>query len=122
MKCARLINIFLCQLWVLSTLRIKAHDGSTVMLFNKRYVPILWYANLLVVTNIICCGMLVFNTTTIMAMVDRWRPETHSFHLSCGDMMVTLEDVAMILRLPIRGCPITGRVQSASWHESHYIH
>jgi hypothetical protein len=92
------------------------------MLFNKRYVPVLWYTNLLVVTNIICCGMLVFNTTTIMAMVDRWRPETHSFHLSCGDMMVTLEDVAMILGLPIRGRPITGRVESASWHESHCIH
>jgi hypothetical protein len=45
-------------------------------------------------------------------MVDRWRPETHSFHLLCGEMTVTLEDVAMILGLPIRGRPVTDRVDS----------
>jgi hypothetical protein len=59
----------------------------------------------------------VFNATTIMAMVDRWKSETHSLHLLCGEMMVTLEDVAMVLGLPIRGHPITGHVDSASWHE-----
>jgi hypothetical protein len=36
-------------------------------------------------------------------MVDRWRPKTHSFHLPCGEMMVTHEDVTMILGLSIRG-------------------
>jgi hypothetical protein len=46
--------------------------------------------------------MLVFNATTIMTMMDRWRSETHSFHLLCDEMMVTLKDVAMILVLPIR--------------------
>jgi hypothetical protein len=32
-------------------------------------------------------------------------------------MMVTLEDVAMILGLSIRGHPITGCVNSTGWHE-----
>jgi hypothetical protein len=45
--------------------------------------------------------MSVFNARTITVMVDQWRPETHSFHLPCGKMTVTLEDVAMILGLPI---------------------
>jgi hypothetical protein len=45
----------------------------------------------------------MFNTIAITAMVDRWRPETHSFHLPCGEMMISLEDVAMILGLLIRG-------------------
>jgi hypothetical protein len=49
------------------------------------------------------------------AMVDRLRPETHSFHLPCGDMTVTLEDMAMILGLSIIRCPITGRVDSVGW-------
>jgi hypothetical protein len=31
--------------------------------------------------------------------------------------MVTLEDVAIILGLPVSGCPITGRVVSARWCE-----
>jgi hypothetical protein len=47
--------------------------------------------------------MPVFNATTIMAMVDRWRPKTHSFHLPCDEMTVTLEDMALILGLLIRG-------------------
>jgi hypothetical protein len=54
---------------------------------------------------------------TITTMVDRWRPETHSFHLPCGEMTMTLEDVAMILELPIKGRPITNRVESSTWRE-----
>jgi hypothetical protein len=69
------------------------------MAFNERYMPLLHQANLLVVTNIVRRDMPVFNATAIMVtvMVDRWKPETHSFHLLCGEMTVTLEDVAMIL-------------------------
>jgi hypothetical protein len=31
----------------------------------------------------------MFNASAIRVMVDRWRPETHSFHLSCSEMTVT---------------------------------
>jgi hypothetical protein len=61
--------------------------------------------------------MPVFNATTITIMVDRWRSETHSFHLSCGETTVTLEDVAMILGLLIRGRLVTGHVESSTWCE-----
>ncbi|KAK5776784.1 hypothetical protein PVK06_044748 [Gossypium arboreum] len=37
----------------------------------------------------------------ISALVKRWRPETHTFYLSCGECTVTLEDVAFQLGLPI---------------------
>jgi hypothetical protein len=87
------------------------------MIFDERYVPLLHQANLLVIIDIVCRGMSVFNFTTITAMVDRWRSETRSFHLPCGEMTVTLEDVAMILGLPIRGCSVTGCVEPASWRE-----
>jgi hypothetical protein len=97
---------------------MRGHDGSTVMVFNNSYMPLLRRANPLVVTNIVARGMPVFNATTITAMVDRWRPKTHTFHLSCGQMKVTLEDVAMILCLSIREWPITGRVESSTWRES----
>jgi hypothetical protein len=89
-----------------------------VMLFDKRYVPLLWQANILAVANIVHRGMPVFNTMTITMMVDRWRPKTHSLHLPCSEMTVTLEDLAMILGLPIRGHPVTSCVESALWHES----
>jgi hypothetical protein len=82
---------------------MRGHDRSTVMVFDDRYVPFLRQANLLVVANNVACGMPMFNVTAIMMMVGRWRLETHSFHLPCGKMMVTLEDVAMTLVLSIRG-------------------
>jgi hypothetical protein len=71
------------------------------MVFDERYVPLLHQANLLAIVEIVHRGMLVFNAMAITAMVDRWRPETHSFHLPCSEMIVTLENVAMILGLSI---------------------
>jgi hypothetical protein len=71
----------------------------------------------LAIAEIVRRGMPVFNAMAITVMMDRWRSETHSFHLPCGEMMVTLKDVAMILGLRIRGRPITGCVDSAGWHE-----
>ncbi|MFQ6661193.1 hypothetical protein Gotur_029428 [Gossypium turneri] len=44
----------------------------------------------------------------LSALVERWCPETHTFHLPCGECTVTLEDVAMQLGLPIDGSPVTG--------------
>ncbi|XP_017622218.1 protein MAINTENANCE OF MERISTEMS-like [Gossypium arboreum] len=44
----------------------------------------------------------------ISALVERWRPETHTFHLPCGECTITLEDVALQLGLPIDGNSVTG--------------
>jgi hypothetical protein len=96
---------------------MRDHDGSIVMVFNDRYVPFLQRANLLAVTNIVVCGMPVFNATAITVMVDRWGSEIHSFLLLCGEMTVTLEDVAMILGLLIRGRLVTGRCDSSAWRD-----
>ena len=53
--------------------------------------------------------------SALTALVDRWRPETHGFHLPCGELTVTLEDFAMITGLPIDGKALTGRVDSKNW-------
>lgn len=39
----------------------------------------------------------------LSAFVERWHPETSSFHLPFGEMTVTLDDVSCLLQLPIRG-------------------
>ncbi|XP_012453549.1 protein MAINTENANCE OF MERISTEMS-like [Gossypium raimondii] len=44
----------------------------------------------------------------LSALVERWRPETHTFHFPCGECTVTLEDVALQLGLPIDGSLVTG--------------
>ena len=53
-------------------------------------------------------GHISLDWPLIMSLVERWRPETHTFHLPIGEMTVTLQDVAMILGLRIHGPPITG--------------
>ncbi|CAJ2672263.1 unnamed protein product [Trifolium pratense] len=39
----------------------------------------------------------------ISAFVERWHPETSSFHMPFGEMTITLDDVACLLHLPVRG-------------------
>uniref|UniRef100_A0A453EKH7 Aminotransferase-like plant mobile domain-containing protein n=1 Tax=Aegilops tauschii subsp. strangulata TaxID=200361 RepID=A0A453EKH7_AEGTS len=41
--------------------------------------------------------------STLTALVDWWRPETHSFHLPSGEMTVTLQDWGVITALPLKG-------------------
>ncbi|XP_057740314.1 serine/threonine-protein phosphatase 7 long form homolog [Arachis stenosperma] len=50
----------------------------------------------------------------LAALVERWRPETHSFVLPIGEVTVTLEDVAHIFGLPIDGEPVSGWTDSSS--------
>ncbi|KAK1662100.1 hypothetical protein QYE76_050259 [Lolium multiflorum] len=55
------------------------------------------------------------NATALTALVDRWRPETHTFHLRAGEMTPTLQDVSMILGLPIQGEPLCMNTTSDGW-------
>ena len=62
----------------------------------------------------------------LSALMDRWRPETHTFHMPFGEITVTLKDVAMITGLPIRGAPLVlrrpNRVQLLDYVQPRYNH
>jgi hypothetical protein len=60
----------------------------------------------------------MMDSTALTALVDWWHPETHTFHLPCGEITMTLQDVTMILGLPIDGAPISRTVSSAGWRDS----
>ncbi|KAK1648133.1 hypothetical protein QYE76_065938 [Lolium multiflorum] len=57
------------------------------------------------------------NPSALTALVDRWRPETHTFHLRAGEMAPTLQDVSMILALPIQGEPLCMNTASDGWRQ-----
>ncbi|KAL8090544.1 hypothetical protein AgCh_039842 [Apium graveolens] len=44
----------------------------------------------------------------IAVLVERWRPETHSFHLPLGECSITLQDVGVLTSLPVNGDPVIG--------------
>ncbi|WVZ72122.1 hypothetical protein U9M48_020633 [Paspalum notatum var. saurae] len=60
---------------------------------------------------------LMIDNSLITALVDRWRPETHTFHMPCGEMAPTLQDVSYLLGLPIAGTAVGPRVVPASWKD-----
>ncbi|KAK9991515.1 hypothetical protein SO802_026500 [Lithocarpus litseifolius] len=55
----------------------------------------------------------------ISALVEQWRPETHTFHLPHGEMSITLEDVEVILGLPINSEVLVGptAVVDGDWRQ-----
>ncbi|XP_039069854.1 protein MAIN-LIKE 2-like [Hibiscus syriacus] len=51
----------------------------------------------------------------IYALVERWRPETHKFHLLCGKCTITLEDISLHWGLLVDGDVISG-VADGDYH------
>ena len=56
-----------------------------------------------------------FDRSLIAALVDRWRPETHTFHLPCGEMTPTLQDVSYLLGLSCAGAAVGVIDMQADW-------
>ncbi|QHO46802.1 uncharacterized protein DS421_6g190780 [Arachis hypogaea] len=58
-------------------------------------------------------GVVQCQSALVNALIERWRPETHTFHFPIGECYVTLEDVAVIFGLPTNGLPVTGPTMSS---------
>nr|AAT39220.1 unknown protein [Oryza sativa Japonica Group] len=53
----------------------------------------------------------------LAALVDRWRPETHTFHLPCGEVAPTLQDVSYLLGLPLAGDAVGPVTTAVDWED-----
>ena len=57
-----------------------------------------------------------YDAPLIAAFMDRWRPETHTFHFPVGEMTLSLEDAAMLGGLSCAGEAIGQKDIPATWH------
>ena len=56
-------------------------------------------------------GFIKMDWALITTLVERWRQETHTFHLPHGEMTITLQDVEVMLGLPVDGEVLVGSTE-----------
>lgn len=92
-----------------SVLRVRRTDNLIWDLYNRGIHPrVRSHLQHMGFFSILQCGNLTFNNHLITALVERWRRETHTFHLRVGEATITLQDVSLIWGLNIDGLPVTG--------------
>ena len=51
----------------------------------------------------------------ITMLVERWRSETHSFHLPHSEMTITLQDMEVIMGVPVDDLSVVGFTRMDDW-------
>ncbi|KAD4888427.1 hypothetical protein E3N88_20500 [Mikania micrantha] len=69
---------------------------------------VLQYIRLAGFSGVIECEYRRLDSALISALVERWPPETHTFHIPFGEVTVTLQDVTVLLGLRIDGNVVSG--------------
>ena len=80
---------------------------------HERYAPYLSRAGagFLGLVRAINAGLPDMDGPLLTAFVNRWRLETHSFHLPSREISVLMQDVGYILGLRLDGPVVTGMVE-----------
>ncbi|XP_028119627.1 protein MAIN-LIKE 2-like [Camellia sinensis] len=87
---------------------LKCHNHSSKILAwpwwsvdnNTRFKAIIEQSRL---QQLARCTYRFVNKLLISSFIERWQPETNTFHMTVGEMTLTLDDVGTILGLPIVG-------------------
>ncbi|XP_058200873.1 serine/threonine-protein phosphatase 7 long form homolog [Rhododendron vialii] len=90
-----------------ATLICRRNDNNLQLLErpSPRIVELIYQAGF---GGILEMPFITLDRAFITALIERWRPETHTFHLRSGESTVTLQDVEIITGLAVDGRPVTG--------------
>ncbi|XP_075489396.1 serine/threonine-protein phosphatase 7 long form homolog [Primulina tabacum] len=100
------------------TLRVRRSDNIISKLCEDKILHhrVLTRLNDMGLYGIIRCGFFKYDNHLITALVERWRRETHTFHLRVGEATITLQDVELVWNLNINGFAVTGVDESFKPH------
>nr|GMD56019.1 serine/threonine-protein phosphatase 7 long form homolog [Ipomoea batatas] len=91
-----------------------AHYASAAcrnVVSNDRIDRLLREAGFLAITRL---GYMKLDHHLITALVERWRPEVHAFHLPLGEVTIILQDVEVLLGLKVDGRPVIGKIDQSN--------
>ena len=78
---------------------------------NRRFRDIVHHSGLF---ELVHCSYRFTDKILVSGFVERWQPETNTFHLPFGEMTVTLDDVAAILGISVMGASVSLSVDRLS--------
>lgn len=91
------------------SLEVRRFDSHFWNLYKSSSIAVKELIDLAGFGGVARAGYYTLDHGLVIALVERWRSETHTFHLTCGEATITLEDVAILWGLLIDGEAITGR-------------
>ncbi|KAD2804833.1 hypothetical protein E3N88_38210 [Mikania micrantha] len=99
-------------------LRIRRGDEKLWVYLRQNPIAdnVLQYIRLVGFSGVIGCEYRRLDSALISALVERWRPETHTFHMPFGEVTVTLQDVAVLLGLRVDGNVVSVNEDHAQSH------
>ncbi|KAL9662600.1 hypothetical protein QQ045_027433 [Rhodiola kirilowii] len=103
----------------IANIPLKIHKGGKLKL-DARIRPYVVVAGFYPWTQVASVRV---DPSLLTAAIERWRPETHTFHFNESEATITLQDVSLLIGLPVEGMPVTGRSQinfeERSWFKDH---
>lgn len=70
---------------------------------NTRFRALLRQSGLV---ELVQCSYRFIDKILISGFVERWQPETNTFHIPFGEITITLDDVSAILGIPVAGASV----------------